>query len=88
MNVFPDFEGLSGITELREIVGALLMFVLVVAVLMLIVSGIIWGIASSHGNQASAAKGRTGVLVCLGAAILAGGAMTWMNWLIDLGEQF
>ena len=87
MNVFPDFEGLSGITELREIVGALLMFVLVVAVLMLIVSGIIWGIASSHGNQASAAKGRTGVLVCLGAAILAGGAMTWMNWLIDLGGQ-
>ena len=87
MDVFPDFEGLSGITELREIVGALLMFVLVVAVLMIIISAIIWGVASSHGNQASAAKGRTGVLVCLGAAILTGGAMTWMNWLIDLGEQ-
>ena len=87
MNVFPDFEGLSGITELREVVGALLTFVLVIAVLMLIVSAIIWGVASSHGNQASAAKGRTGVLVCLGAAILAGGAMTWMNWLINLGEQ-
>ncbi|TLP71917.1 DUF6112 family protein [Nesterenkonia sphaerica] len=87
MNVFPDFEGLPGITELREVVGALLAFVLIVAVLMLIVSALIWGIASSHGNQASAAKGRTGVLVCLGAAILAGGAMTWMNWLIDLGEQ-
>lgn len=87
MDVFPDFEGLSGITELREIVGALLMFVLVVAVLMIIISAIIWGVASSHGNQASAAKGRTGVLVCLGAAFLTGGAMTWMNWLIDLGEQ-
>lgn len=87
MNIFPDFEGLSGITELREVVGALLMFVLVVAVLMIIVSVIIWGIASSNGNQASAVKARAGVLVCLGAAILAGGAMTWMNWLIDLGQQ-
>lgn len=87
MNVFPDFEGLSGIAELREVVGALLTFVLVIAVLMLIVSAIIWGVASSNGNQASAAKGRTGVLVCLGAAILAGGAMTWMNWLIELGGQ-
>lgn len=87
MDVFPDFEGLSGITKLREVVGALLMFVLIVAVLVIIVSAIIWGIASSHGNQASAAKGRTGVLVCLGAVILAGGAMTWMNWLIDFGEQ-
>lgn len=87
MNIFPDFEGLSGIAELREVVGALLMFVLVVAALMVVVSAIIWGVASSLGNQASATKGRTGVLVCLGAAILAGGAMTWMNWLIDLGSS-
>ena len=50
MNVFPDFDGLAGISELREVAGALLMFVLVVAVLMLIVSAICWAIGAANGN--------------------------------------
>ena len=33
MDVFPDFGGVGGAAELRSIVGALLMFVLVTAVL-------------------------------------------------------
>ena len=37
MGVFPDFDGLDGIGDLRAVVGALLTFVLIVAVLMLIV---------------------------------------------------
>lgn len=87
MNVFPDFEGLSGIAELREIAGALLMFVLVVAVLMVIVSAIAWAVGSAHGNYQMAAKGRIGVLVSLGGAILAGAGVAWINWLISVGEQ-
>lgn len=87
MGVFPDFEGMSGIGDLEEVIGALLTFVLVIAVLMLIVSGIVWAIASSTGNLSAAGKGRTGVLVALGAAILAGGGVAWMNWLISVGEQ-
>ena len=35
MDVFPDFGGVGGAADLRSIVGALLMFVLVTAVLML-----------------------------------------------------
>ena len=57
MNVFPDFDGLSGISELREVAGALLMFVLVVAVLMLIVSAICWAIGAANGNYQVATKG-------------------------------
>ena len=87
MNVFPDFGGLGGIGDLRAIVGALLTFVLVVAVLVLIVSAIIWAIATANGNYASAGKARIGVLVALGAAAFAGGGVAWMNWLIDLGRQ-
>ena len=87
MDVFPDFEGLSGIGDLREVVGALLTFVLITAVLMLIVSAIIWAIATSTGNPGAVAKARAGVFVALGAAVLAGGGVTWMNWLIQLGEQ-
>ena len=87
MGVFPDFNGLGGISDLRAVVGALLTFVLIVAVLMLIVSAIVWAIATAHGNYATASKGRTGVLVSLGAAVLAGAGVTWMNWLLNLGQQ-
>lgn len=87
MDVFPDFDGLSGIAELREVVGALLMVALVIAVLMLIVSAICWAIGIAHGNHSMAAKGRVGVFVSLGGAILAGGAVAWINWLVEVGGQ-
>lgn len=87
MDVFPDFNSIGGIGDLKSVIGALLTFVLITAVLMLIVSAIIWAIASSNGNYAAAGKGRTGVLVALGAAALAGAAVTWMNWLISLGAR-
>ena len=87
MGVFPDFDGLGGIGDLRAIVGALLTFVLIVAVLVLIVSAIVWAIATAHGNYATAGKGRTGVLVSLGAAVLAGGGVAWMNWLLTVGSS-
>lgn len=87
MDVFPDFNGVGGIGDLKTVIGALLMFVLITAVLMLIISAIIWAIASSGGNYAMAGKGRTGVLVALGTAALAGAGVAWMNWLIDLGTR-
>jgi steroid 5-alpha reductase family enzyme len=87
MDVFPDFDGLSGIDGLREVAGALLMIVLIVAVLMLIVSAICWAIGAANGNYQAAASGRAGVLVSLGGAILAGGGVAWLNWLITIGDQ-
>ena len=87
MGVFPDFGGVGAAEDLRVVIGALLMFVLIIAVLMLIVSAIVWAIATAHGNYATASKGRIGVLVAVGAAILAGGGVAWMNWLINLGQQ-
>ena len=87
MDVFPDFEGLSGISELREVAGAVLMFVLIVAVLLLIVSAICWAIGSSNGNYQTATRGRVGVFVALGAAVLAGAGAAWLNWLITVGAQ-
>jgi hypothetical protein len=54
---------------------------------MIIVSAIIWAIATGTGNTSVAAKARAGVLVALGAAVLAGAAVAWINWLIHLGQQ-
>ena len=87
MDVFPDFEGLSGIGDLRQVIGALLTFVLITAVLMLIVCAIAWAIAAANGNHSAATKARVGAWTALGAAVLAGGGVAWMNWLIDLGRQ-
>lgn len=68
-------------------VGAPLTFVLIIAVLTLIVSALVWAIATAHGNYSTTSKGRTGVLVALGSAVLAGGGVAWMNWLLNLGQQ-
>lgn len=87
MDVFPDFDGLGGIGDLKTAIGAMLTIVLIVAVLMLIVSAIIWAIAASTGNYGVAGKARAGTLVALGAAALAGGGVAWVNWLITIGEQ-
>ncbi|MFS2282072.1 DUF6112 family protein [Microbacterium sp. OR21] len=87
MDVFPDFDGLAGIGDLEQVIGALLTIVLVVAVLMIVVSAICWALGASHGNQSLASKGRVGVLVGVGAAVLAGAGVAWVNWLIVLGRQ-
>ncbi|TSD62427.1 DUF6112 family protein [Aeromicrobium piscarium] len=87
MDVFPDFDGLAGVEDIEKVVGALLTIVLVAAVLMLIVSAVAWAIASAAGNYTAAMKARGGVLVALGAAVLAGGAIPWVNWLISIGRQ-
>ena len=87
MDVFPDFGGVGGASHLRAIVGALLMFVLVIAVLMLIVCATVWAIASSSGNYQAATKARTGLFVALGAAVLAGAGVAWVNFLLDVGTR-
>lgn len=87
MDVFPDFGGLGGIDDLKVVIGAMLTIILVVAVLMVIVSAILWAVASSTGKPGLASKGRTGVFVAIGAATLAGCGVAWINWLINLGGQ-
>ncbi len=87
MDVFPDFGSVGGTSDLRAVVGALLMFVLIIAVLMLIVSAIVWAIASSTGNPHTATKARIGAWVALGAAALAGAGVAGFNFLFGVGER-
>ena len=87
MDVFPDFGGVGAASQLRSIVGALLTFVLITAVLMLIVCAIIWAIASAHGNYQAATRARTGLWVAVGAAALAGAGVTWLNFLLRIGTH-
>lgn len=87
MNIYPDFGAFGDNTTLHTVIGALLTFVLVTAVLTMLISGITWAIATANGNHTTATKARTGLLVALGTAALAGAGITWLNWLINLGDQ-
>lgn len=86
-DVGPDFGAVGGSGELRAIVGALLTYGLVVAVLMLVISATTWAIASSSGSWNAAQKAKLGCFVSIGGAALTGAALTWANWLLDIGPH-
>jgi hypothetical protein len=85
--VGPDLGAVGGSGEFRRIVGALLTFGLLTAVLMLVVCGTTWAIASANGSWPAASRAKTGLLVALGGAALTGGALAWANWLLDVGAS-
>ena len=86
MDVFPDFGAVGSASELKSIVGALLTFVLIIAVLMMIISGVTWALASAHGNFQTATRARLGLWVACGAVTLAGAGVAWVNFLLDVGS--
>jgi len=87
MNVFPDFDAVNGASGLAAAIGALLTFVLVIAVLMLIICAIAWGVGSALGNAQIVFRARTGCFVAIGAAALAGAGVAWANFLITVGDR-
>jgi hypothetical protein len=86
MDIFPDFGAVGGAEELQSIVGALLTFVLIIAVLMMITSGVTWALASANGNVQTAIRARLGLWVACGAAALAGSGVAWVNFLLGVGS--
>lgn len=86
MDIFPDFGAVGGDAELQSVVGALLTFVLIVAVLMMIISGVTWALATASGHFQAATKARVGLWVACGVAALAGGAVAWVNFLLNIGS--
>ncbi|SFS16531.1 hypothetical protein SAMN04487846_3324 [Microbacterium sp. cf046] len=84
-NVFPDFGAVGGADQLRDIIGALMMFTLITAVLMLLVCAVTWASATSHGHYQIAARARLGVWLACGAAALAGASVALVNFLLGVG---
>jgi len=84
-SVGPNFGAVGGSSQLRPIVGALLTYGLIVAVLMVVVCAATWAIGSAHGSWQTAGKAKVGLFVALGGAALTGGALAWANWLLDVG---
>ena len=85
--VSPDFGAVHAASAMSSIVGALLTYALITAVLMLIVCAATWALASHSGSWQTAGKAKLGLAVALGGAVLCGGAMAWANWLLGIGAH-
>ncbi len=76
----PNDDGLPGIAQLRNIVGAVMTIGLILSVLALIISAIAWGFVANSSNPHLASRGKVGVLVSCRAAIICGAAVTLINF--------
>ena len=87
IDIDPNSSGLPGLDALRTIVGAVMMFGLVLAALGLIVSAVVWAFGANSSNPHLSGRGKTGVLICCGAAVLCGVAGTLINFFWDVGQS-
>lgn len=83
--ISPNSRGLPGLPQLKEIVGALLTFGLVACVGALVASAVVWGFGSNSGNPHLAGRGKSGVVVAAGAALLIGAANAIVTFFSNAG---
>lgn len=86
INIDPNSDGLPGIGQLRNIVGASMTAGLILAVLALIISAIVWALGANSSNPHLAGRGKFGVLVALGAAVVCGASVALVNFFWNVGQ--
>jgi hypothetical protein len=87
IDIDPNTDGLPGIEQLRVIVGAAMTVGLILAVLALIISAVVWGYGANSSNPHLASRGKVGVLVSCGAAIICGASVTLVNFFWSVGQS-
>jgi hypothetical protein len=87
VNVTPNSTGLPGITELENIVGALLTIGLVASLAGLAIAAAAWAVGSHSANPVLAGRGKSGVLVSFVAAGLTGGAVALIDFFSSAGAH-
>ena len=87
INIGPNSNGLPGISQLKSIVGASMTVGLILAVLGLIVSAVVWALGANSSNPHLAGRGKVGVLVGLGAAIVTGASVALVNFFWNVGQS-
>ncbi|GGD24394.1 DUF6112 family protein [Nocardioides daphniae] len=87
VTISPNSNGLPGISQLRSIVGASMTVGLILAVLALIISAVVWALGANSSNPHLAGRGKVGVLVGLGAAVVTGASVALVNFFWNVGQQ-
>ena len=87
VHVDPNAGGLPGGDQIQQILNGLGAWALLAALGGLLVSVMVWSLGSFGGNYHAVSKGKSGVLVCGAAALVAGGAASIINFFANLGSQ-
>lgn len=87
IQIAPNDDGLPGIAALRQIVGAAMTVGLILSVLALIISAIVWGFGSNSSNPHLASRGKLGLLISCGAALVCGASVTLVNFFWHVGQN-
>lgn len=87
IDIEPNDSGLPGIAALSRIVGAVMTFGLVLSALALILAAVVWAYGANSSNPGLAARGKLGVVVACGAALLCGAAVTLVNFFWQVGQS-
>lgn len=82
----PNDTGLPGIAALRTVVGAVMTVGLILSVLALIVAAVVWGFGANSSNPHLASRGKLGVMIACGAAIITGASVTLINFFWHVGQ--
>jgi len=86
ISINPNESGLPGISQFKNIVGAVMSVGLIASVLALVVSAIVWGFGSNSANPHLASRGKTGVLIACVAAIICGASVALINFFWRVGQ--
>jgi len=87
IDIDPNSTGLPGIAQLRTIVGAVMTVGLILSVLALIISAIIWAYGANSSNPHLAGRGKVGVLISCGAAVICGASVALVNFFWTVGQS-
>lgn len=86
IDITPNDDGLPGLPQLKTIVGAVMTFGLALSVLALIIAAVVWGFGANSANPHLATRGKVGVLIAIGAALLCGASVALVNFAWDVGQ--
>lgn len=87
INITPNSNGLPGINQLSTMVGASMTVGLILAVLALIISAAVWAFGANSSNPHLAGRGKFGVLVATGAALVTGASVALVNFFWTVGQS-
>ena len=87
VNVTPNSTAIPGLSTLSTLVGSLMAFGLVLSLAGFVGCAIVMAIGHHGGNPQWSSRGKTGLLVCLLAALLIGGSDLLVNTFYNLGSS-
>lgn len=87
VTVTPNSTAIPGINTLSTLVGSLMAFGLVLSLGGFVGCAIVMAIGHHSANPQWSSRGKTGLLVCLVAALLIGGSDLLINTFYHLGSS-